>query len=145
MTELATKPFFLDPEAENFSIDTISRIQRDAARMQGEMVSRHVAIGGGALWRAVKWVAVGAYRGYGALLAGVSAKHAYEALNGLSDADLERIGLTREQIPQRIAAIIDEALSAGRAAKPADLYTVEGGRKGKARKPKTELPRRRAA
>ena len=145
MTELANKPYFLDPEAEHYSIEMLDRIRRDAKRMQSESVARLVAVAGRALWRAVKWLGAGAYRFYGALVAGVSAKHAYEALNSLSDADLERIGLTRDEIPQRIASIMDEALNAGFAGTSRELHAVEGGRKAKARKPKTELPRRRAA
>lgn len=146
MTELTTRPtFFLDPAAENFSIDEISRIRRTASRLQGEMVSRHFAIGGGALWRAAKWLGVGAYRFFGAVMAGVSARNAYDALSRLSDADLERIGLTRDEIPQRVSMVLDAALNHGGGAAPAELRTFEGGRKGKRALPQSEMPSRRAA
>lgn len=145
MTEYTAKPaFLLDPTDEDYSA-LMSRLHHDAARMRSEVVARHIATVAGALWRAVKWVGVGSYRVFATLMAGVSAREAYLALSRLGDEDLARIGLTREEIPQRISSILDSALSGGGAVTAADLYTVEGGRKERHALPQAEMPTRRAA
>ena len=145
MTEYTAKPtFLLDPTAEDYS-DLMARLHHDAARMRSEIIARHISTVAGALWRAVKWVGVGSYRVFVTMMAGVSAREAYLALSRLSDDDLARIGLTREEIPQRISTILDSALSGGGAVTASDLYAVEGGRKSRKTLPEAKQPTRRAA
>lgn len=148
MTEGTDKLFFDDPAALDFSKLDLDRIQRESARMQGEAVFRHLAFVSGAVWRAVKWTAGVAAAVLTAVARAISAQRTYEVLNGLSDRQLDDIGLTRDGILDRIQMILD-GVEPGAPETAVELVAVEGGRqdkrKDKRAKQRNRIPRRRAA
>jgi uncharacterized protein YjiS (DUF1127 family) len=127
--------------AETYTMHNVARYQREAERLRSEAFARHLAFGGGALWSAVKWTAGGVATFITVIMRAFNAQRTFEALNSLSDRQLNDIGLTRDQIPARIQMVLDgEELDAPEPA--AELVAVEGG---KSRKPRHVAPRRRAA
>ncbi len=122
-----------------YTLDDVRRVQEEAARLQSEVVSRHLAWIGGGAWRAVKWMGRGLYHFAEASVNGVAALRVFEELNGLSDRELANRSLKREDIGRFVLAALDGH------AEPQALYAIDGDLVGKTTKPQTEMPSRRAA
>lgn len=125
-----------DP-ADSYSRKDTGALLHDAAPLWHDAFSSSARL----LWRAARGVArlVGYFVGLlpavarcaatiidgvvGVLVGAVQARNAYEELSLCGDEELVRLGLTREDIPRRIARIMT-----GAPVLAADLVAVGGGR-----------------
>ena len=122
-----------------YTFDDVLRVREDAARMQSEAVSRHLAWIGGGAWRALKWFGRGLYGLAEAGVNGVTALRLFEELNGLSDRELADRGLTRDDISRYVLAALDGHKV------PQGLYAIDGDKAAESASPSTQMPSRRAA
>lgn len=103
--------------------DDFSLVERDAARLQGEVTQAMAA----SLWRGVRKVASVMGRFFVLVATASAATRIFDELNRLDDATLANLGLSREDIPQFVAASMDDG--AGRwptAAPAAALRKIDG-------------------
>ncbi len=124
----------------SYTLADVQQIQEEAARLQAEVVSQHLAWIGSNVWRAVKWVAGGVFNFLDGVVQGVSAMRLYEELSTLSDDELAKIGVNRGNITRYVFAAL--ATSTG----SRGLYAIDGDLPAaETVLPSTEIPSRQAA
>jgi uncharacterized protein YjiS (DUF1127 family) len=123
----------------------IDRVRTEAERLRGEAMAEAFRRLGIALARAARVVALGTLTVLQSAMRAAAAARVQRELSNLSDCELARLGITRDDIPRFVMAALDGEMAAGDPIRAAtELRAIEGARAELAR-PEGELPRRRAA
>ena len=127
------------------TFDEALEIQREASRLQGQLVAKHAKIAGRALWRAAVAVVKAPVWLFDELNRARVGLRVHDELHRMTDRQLEDIGIARHEIGRYVLAAMDAAGGADEASVEAKLQTIPGGRAAKKAQPRIDMPRKRAA
>ncbi len=87
-----------------YSRDDFSLLEKEVARLQGEITRQMAA----SLWRGIRRTASAMTRFFVLVAKAGAASRLYEELNRLDDATLANLGLSRDAIPEFVAASMED-------------------------------------
>ncbi len=123
--------------------DEIIQIEREAHRLQGQIVAHHLKGFGRSLGRALVGVLKAPLWFFDAIGRARVGLRVHDELHGLTDRQLADIGIERHEINQYVMAAMDAAgTPAAAKAEENGLYSIPGGGK---KQPRIETPQKRAA
>lgn len=127
------------------TFDESLEIQREASRLQGQLIAKHAKIVGRALWRAAVTVAKAPVWFFDELNRARVGLRVHDELHRLTDRQLEDIDIARHEIGRYVLAAMDAVGSPVEASVEAKLRSIPGGRATRKAQPRIEMPRKRAA
>jgi uncharacterized protein YjiS (DUF1127 family) len=127
------------------TFDESLEIQREASRLQGQLIAKHVKILGRALWRAVVAVSKAPVWFFDELNRARVGLRVHDELHRMTDRQLEDVGIARHEIGRYVLAAMDAVGSPVEDTVEAKLQSIPGGRAAKKAQPRIDMPRKRAA
>lgn len=140
MEHHASGPDYL-ARAGKFTVEDMLRIQEDAARLQAEVNAQVMTALVNGLGRATRRVGLAIGRFLREQWVGVAAYRVHGELSRLSDHQLARLGIRRDEIASYVASVV----AAGPAEQPVALKAIAGGRIAGDTAAEEQPVRRRAA
>lgn len=111
----------------SYTLEDTAALRRQAEAMRAEMIAESWDTAGTFFLHAVVWIGRTFWNAMRLLSSAIAARQAYRNLSGLSDQQLSELGLTVEEVPSYIAAILNDERAPVRST-AASLRAVDGRR-----------------